>query len=897
MGGDKLLRNDGGKFIDVSSEAGIYESEIGFGLGVCVSDLDRDGWMDIYISNDFFERDYIYMNNGDGTFREELEGQMPSISGASMGLDIADVDEDGYPEIFVTEMLPENEKRLKTTMTFENWDKYRFNVKNGYHHQFTRNMLHRNNGKTSSRGITFSEVGRFAGVEATDWSWSVLIADLDNDSYKDVFITNGIAQDILNQDYLAYIANEEVEKMVIQKEGVNYAQLIKIIPGTRIPNYVYSGKGDFRFENVTTKWGLATPSNSNGAAYGDLDNDGDLDLIVNNVNMPVFLYKNNSDQTKNNYLKVQLAGGKSNIAAIGAKVIVKAEGRSFYLDVNPVRGFQSSVDNRLTFGLGSINMIDTLIVEWPYGEQTVLTELKTNQTIKLRESDSGNKIGRPHPQARPLFSEVTILNKEFAHNENGYVDFDRDKMIYFMYSTQGPKVSVGDINGDSLQDFYLGGAKGQAGSLALQKKGGRFLKTNSLLFEKDKESADIGSCFFDADNDGDLDLYVTSGGNETGINSFSYVDRLYLNDGKGNFIKSKQILPTTNPESTSNVKECDFDGDGDIDLFVGVRLRPGLIGLPQNGYLLVNNGEGILEDKTLQLAPGLMKTGMISDAVWADYDNDGDKDLFVVGEWMSIKVYKNEHGHFVDKSKEAGLTETSGWWNTIEAKDLDGDKDIDLVCGNHGLNSRFRASREKPILCYINDFDQDGTVEQITCTYNGDSISPFVLRHDLVAQLPYLKKKYLKYEAYAGQTIQDIFERTLLDKAIVNKVTMLESVVLINQGNDKFEAHKLPMEAQLSPVYAICIKDFDQDGVNDIILGGNLYEVKPEVGRYDASYGAFLKGMGNGKFMSIPTRETGLFMDGQIRDLKIIQVKGKPTLMVVRNNALPQFFTINTLKI
>lgn len=892
-GGDKLFRNDGGRFIDVSAKAGIYSSEIGFGLGIAISDLDRDGWMDIYVSNDFFERDYLYMNNGDGTFREELERQMPSISGASMGSDIADINEDGYPEIFTTEMLPEKEKRFKTTMTFENWDKYQFNIKNGYHHQFTRNMLQRNNGITSSKGITFSDIGRFARVEATDWSWSVLIADLDNDSYKDLFITNGIAQDILDQDYLAYLSNEEVQRMVIKKEGVDYTKLIDIIPSTPIPNYAYSGNGNFSFENVTDKWGLATPSFSNGAAYCDLDNDGDLDLVVNNVNMPLFVYRNNSQKTGNNYLKVELTGSKSNKAAIGAKLVAKAAGRSFYLDQNPVRGFESSVDNRPNFGLGKIKKLDSLIIYWPYGEQTILTNVAVNQTVKLNESEAIIPASQQKKSFHHLFTEVRVVDSTFRHKENDFIDFNRDQLIYNMYSTMGPKVSVADINGDGLEDFYLSGAKYQGGIMAIQQKGGNFLKTNTPVFYKDKESEDIGSVFFDADNDGDLDLYVTSGGNETGINSFSYVNRLYINDGRGNFIRSPQQLPTSHPESTSSVKACDFDGDGDIDLFVGVRLRPGSIGLPQNGYLLVNNGNGVFEDKTKELAPGLIKLGMITDATWADYNNDGQKDLLLVGEWMNIKVFENDHNHFVEKSEEAGLGETYGWWNTIEAKDLDGDGDVDFVCGNHGLNSRFRATQQKPILCYINDFDQSGKVEQITCTYNGDSSYPFILRHDLVAQLPYLKKKYLKYTDYAAQTVHDIFEPDVLKKAVVNKATMLETVVLINKGNGKFEIRKLPMEAQLSPMYAVCIADIDSDGINDILLGGNLYEVKPEVGRYDASYGVFLKGIGNGNFVSIPTRETGLFLNGQVRDIKIIKVKGKEMLMVARNNDLPQFFLIN----
>jgi len=895
-GGDKLFRNENGKFTDVSAKAGIFGSEIGFGLGIAIADLDRDGWMDIYVSNDFFERDYIYMNNHDGTFREELEKQMSSISGASMGSDVADINGDGYPEVFTTEMLPENERRFKTTMTFENWDKYQFNVSNGYHHQFTRNMLQRNNGITSSKGISFSDVGRYAGVEATDWSWSVLITDLDNDSYKDLFITNGIAQDILDQDYLAYLSDEEIQRMVIKKEGVDYAKLIDIIPSTRISNYAYSGKGDFRFENVTNKWGLATPSISNGAAYCDLDNDGDLDMVVNNVNMPLFVYRNNSQKTGNNYLKVNLIGSKSNKAAIGAKLILKAANRSFYLDQNPIRGFESSVDQRPNFGLGKIKLIDSLIIQWPYGKQTVLTNIPANQTINVNESEAAVAEAQLKAPSQPLFTAERILDSGFRHRENDFIDFNKDPLIYNMYSSMGPKMSIADFNGDGLEDFYLGGAKDQPGMMAVQQQRGNFLKTNTLVFDKDKDSEDIGSVFFDADNDGDLDLYVTSGGNETGINSFSYIDRLYLNDGKGNFKKSPQQLPTSHPESTASVKVCDFDGDGDMDLFVGVRIHPGLVGLPQNGYLLVNNGKGIFEDKTQELAPQLIRAGMITDAVWTDYDGDGKKDLFLVGEWMKIRVFKNENNHFVEKTNEAGLGETSGWWNTIEAKDLDGDGDIDFICGNHGLNSRFHASAQQPILCYINDFDQNGKIEQITCTYNGDFSFPFILRHDLLAQLPYLKKKYLKYAAYAGQTIQDMFDPVLLSKSIINKATMLESIVLMNKGNGKFEIRKLPMEAQLSPVYAICVKDIDRDGFEDIILGGNLYGVKPEVGRYDASHGAFLKGTGNGNFVSIPSHETGLFLDGQIRDIKIIQIKGREMLMVARNNDWPQTFLINQRK-
>ena len=894
LGGNKLLRNDNGHFKDVSQVAGIYGSEIGFGLGIAIADLDKDGWMDIYVSNDFFERDYIYINNRDGTFREELEKQMPSISGASMGVDIADLNEDGYPEVFTTEMLPQQEKRLKSTMTFENWDKYQMNVKNGYYHQFTRNMLQRNNGVTSPGGITFSEVGRYSGVEASDWSWSALLADLNNDSYRDIYITNGIAQDILNQDYLAYIANDEVQRSIIKEKGVDYKILIDIIPSTPIPNYAYAGKGNFSFDNVTTKWGLGTPSFSNGAAYGDLDNDGDLDLVVNNVNMPAFIYRNNINDSINRYLKIKLIGSKQNSEAIGAKVTAKAGGRTFYLEQNPVRGFQSSVDDRLNFGLGNIKIIDSLIIEWPYGEETALVNIPTNQTLNFREVDAPViKHERSLPIYKPkLFSELTIAGSQFAHKEDEYVDFDKYPLLNFMYSTQGPKLSVGDVNGDGLDDFFMGGAKGQPGVFGIQNQKGGFKELQSKALEADKESEDIGSAFFDADGDGDLDLYVTSGGNEVGINSFTYINRLYINNGKGNFSRSAQILPTINPESTSSVKACDFDQDGDIDLFVGVRLRPDSIGAPQNGYLLVNDGKGKFHNQTALLAPALLNVGMISDAAWADYDGDGDKDLVVVGEWMNIKLFNNKSGHFTEVSNLAGLGDTHGWWNTIEAADLNGDNKIDFICGNHGLNSRFRATKEKPIVCYVGDFNQNGSIEQVTCTVNGDSMYPFALRHDLVMQLPFLKKKYLRYDAYAGQTIQDIFKPDILEKTVRDTATILETVVLMNQGDGKFEVKRLPPEAQLTPIYAICVDDFNQDGLSDIILGGNLYGVKPEVGRYDASYGVFLKGLGNGNFASIPCSETGLFIQGEIRDIKTIKVQGKKLLMVARNNNTPEFFSI-----
>lgn len=902
LGGDKLFRNDNGYFKDVSEDAGIHSSIIGFGLGVSVSDLDKDGWMDLYISNDFFERDYIYMNNRDGTFREVLEDQMKSISLFSMGSDIADITGDGFPEIFVTEMLPKNDERFKTTIIFENWDKYQYNLKNGYYSQFSRNMLHKHNGVIPGKGVKFSEVGRLSGVEATDWSWSALIADLDNDGFKDIYITNGIAQDILNQDYVNFIADQEVARMVNSEQGVDFKNLIDLIPQNPIPNYAYSGTNSLKFIDKTMEWGLGTSSFSNGSAYGDLNNDGYLDLVVNNVNMPVFIYKNHgsSFQDKNNYLKVVLVGEKNNIDAIGAKVTLKIGNRIFYLEQSPNRGFQSSVDNRLNFGLGKINSIDSLIVDWYYGKQTIMTHVEVNQTLLLNELDAKfipNKVDRFSIASKKLFAEISnISGINFIHKENEFSDFNLDRLQYHMRSTEGPKLTVADVNGDGLDDFYVGGAKDSPGILFIQHKNGSYKTTNEVLFEKDKGSEDLQCIFFDADMDGDLDLYVSSGGSEFSSISMALIDRLYLNDGKGNFTKSPQIFPNGLPESTSTVIASDFDGDGDMDLFIGIRLKSGATGVPQNGYILENDGKGNFKNVTQEKAPELFDLGMITDAVWTDYDGDGDDDLIIVGEWMSISVFNNDRGVFKEVITPIGLENTFGWWNTIQAADLNGNGHIDYVVGNHGLNSRFRASPKRPIISYINDFDKNGSIEQILSSFNGEKSYPQALRHDLVTQLPHLKKKYLKYENYHSQTIEDIFTIEELEGSIIQKVTMLESVILWNNGDGTFKIEILPQEAQYSPVFAIFLEDIDSDGIKDILLGGNLYNVKPEAGRYDASYGVFLKGLGNGQFDVIPTNESGLLLDGEIRDFGWISINEKKLLAVIRNNASMQFFKFNKEK-
>ena len=893
-GGDKLFRNDSGKFTDVSTEAGIYGSEIGFGLGVSVADLDKDGWLDLYISNDFFERDYIYMNNGDGTFYEDLENQMRSTSLSSMGSDVADITADGLPEIFVTDMLAKSDDRYKTTMTFENWDKYQYNLKNGYYRQNTRNTLHLNNGISFGNKLTFSEVGRLAGVEATDWSWSALITDFDNDGHKDLFVANGLAQDIHDQDYLNFISDEEIKKMIVKKNGIDYKKLVELVPVERISNYVYAGDSNLGFKDVANFWGLDTPSHSSGSAYGDLDNDGDLDLIVNNINMPPFIYKNKSIELlkENNYLKVKLIGEKNNINAVGAKVTIKSDEQIFYLEQSPIRGFQSTVDNIVHFGLGRISNIDSLIVDWYYGKRSVLTNISVNQTVVISESEAQKPEHKEEQKNnKSIFKNVSeIIDLDYLHVENTYVDFDRDRLLYHMRSTEGPKLDIGDVNNDGLMDFYIGGAKNSAGKLFLNIGQNKYKSSNADLFEKDKQSEDSQVVFFDTDNDGDLDLYVSSGGVEYSSSSYALFDRLYINDGFGEFTRSSQLLPTSNPESTSVVIPNDFDNDGDIDLFVGIRLKPGSIGVPQNGYILENNGKGEYKDVTLELAPGMIGLGMITDAKWADFDNDDDYDLIIVGEWMGIKLFENDNSNFTDISKDVGLKNTSGWWNRIVSSDIDNDGDIDFIVGNHGLNSRFKASVEAPISCYVNDFDNNGSIEQIVCNYNEGKSYPLVLRHDLIKQLPHLKKKYVYYTNYKGQTIEDVFTEKELEGSIVHEVTMLESVLLINNGDASFKIKPLPTESQFAPIYAISASDFDKDGVVDLVLGGNLYNVKPEIGSYDASYGQFLKGTGNGDFTVFSMGESGFFLDGEIRDFKIISHKQNDLLLVSKNNSTVDFY-------
>ena len=704
---------------------------------------------------------------------------------------------------------------------------------------------------------------------------------------KDIFVANGIYQDLTDLDYINFISNNETQRAIITGEGVNYEALIDSIPINKIPNYAFHNQGGLQFENKASLWGLGEPSHSNGSAYGDLDNDGDLDLVVNNVNSRPFIYMNkaNSQKSEHRYLKVILRGEGINKYGVGAKIIAIANDQQFYIEQMPVRGFQSTMDPRPNFGLGTIKKLDKLTVRWPGGKVSELQNVATNQTIEIDESEAvmPTSDGKPEPLKTRIFESASSDIIKYNHVENNFVDFDRDKLTYHMLSNQGPRIAVGDVNSDDKVDLYICGAKGAAGSLYIQQNDGRFSLKNQQSFEDDSNSENIDAAFFDADSDGDADLFVSNGGNEFGANSQDLRNRLYLNDGQGNFSVSEQQLFKNQKYSSSCVETADFDQDGDTDLFVGTRLRPFLYGVPVSGFIYQNDGKGNFQDVTRALAPELLQLGLITSAKWIDTDGDSDLDLVVTGEWMAIEVFNNENGKFV-RNSNSGLNQSRGWWNVIEYADLDNDGDQDLILGNHGTNSIFSASKDAPLAMYVNDFDQNGSAEQIYAKYQNGKFMPFVLKHDLVAQMPVLKKKYLKFRNYIGQGIEDIFTQNQLENSIVLTANELRSSIAWNRGNGTYDIKALPVKAQFSPIYAILVKDFNKDGNLDILLGGNFHRSKPEAGKYDANYGQLYLGTGDQQFEALESSESGIFVKGEIRDLKEIPTSNGQYVLGARNN-------------
>ena len=713
--------------------------------------------------------------------------------------------------------------------------------------------------------------------------------DFQNDGNKDIFVANGIYQDLTDQDFLQYVTQDEVIQQIASPGSVDFQKLIDLIPSVPISNYAFINNGNLDFNDMTSHLGLGQPSFSNGSAYGDLDNDGDYDLVVNNVNMESFVYRNNTDKLYplNNYLKIKLIGDKNNPNGVGSSITLFVGDKKYYLEQMPIRGFQSTVDNNLIFGVGERDIIDSLVVRWDDGKITKKDFIDVNQFVTIKKEEF-SEFSLIEEFETKIFTQMDDQILDFVHKENNFVDFDRDRLLFHMSSSEGSCICEGDINGDGYKDLYIGGSKGYSGSIYIWNDN-KFEKYNYPLINSDKESEDTDCIFFDANQDGSLDLYVASGGNEYSIYSPELRDRLYYNVNN-NFTKSDQILPSGLFESSSVVKNYDFDLDGDEDLFVGTRLIPQKYGLPSNGYLLENDGLGNFKNVSDVIAKDLKEVGMITDADFFDYDSDGDFDLILVGHWMPITLLENRDGKFYFKKIDA-FENSNGWWNSIEVNDLNNDGLLDLVIGNHGENSRFRATKSKPITMYINDFDDNNSLEQVIFQYNGDSSYTMALRHDLVMQMPGLKKKYLKYNSYKNQTVHDIFDLEKIKSSYINYVYNLKTSAFINNGAG-FSNLELPVETQFSNVFAIEINDYNNDGYNDIILGGNLYNVKPEVGRYDANYGQILLGNNKLDYKVAPYKKSGLLFNGQVRDFSTFKnLKGDNYLIVLNNSDSLQSYT------
>jgi len=886
QGGNKLYENIGNKYIDITKGAGIYGSAIGFGLGLSIGDVNKDGWDDIYVANDFFEKDYLYYNNKDGTFTEALEQSMNEISQGSMGVDIADLNNDGLPEIFVTEMLPYGNERLKTKIHFDSWDTYMLRLKNGYYRQFPRNTLQLNQGlKPFDSLATFTEVSRFSNTAASEWSWGVHILDLDNDLQKEIFVTNGIVKDLFDQDYVDFYSDPIKLNMIYKEKGAVIKELVDNLPSVPISNHLYEMDENMHFTEVAKNWGLADPSFSTGAAFGDLDNDGDLDLVINNLEGEPFIYKNNIDKDKN-YINITLKDNTKNTMAIGSKVTVYVGQKTIFQESMPVRGTMSTMDNRLSFGLGDYPIIDSIQIQWPQGEVSKLYNIASNQFLTIDKSEVKVKETSNKKESKlPLYTDVTNnINIDHLNEENDYLDFNRDQLRYSSIATEGPKLAVGDVNQDGKLDLFVCGAANSPSALFLSEGNNSFKKINQGLFELDKLSEDTNAIFVDIDSDDDLDLLVSSGGYQYPSSSYALANRIYINDGSGNFKKSSQSIPSSYLSNTSCIVPADIDLDGDMDLFIGNRAVPLNYGLPDSSFMLINDGTGKFTDKTSDIVPGFKDLGLVTSAKWFDYDNDDDLDLIVVGEWMSLHLYENVNGKLKDISEEVGLDKTKGLWNSVEVSDLDGDGYVDIVAGNLGENSFFKGNELYPVTLLINDFDGNGEIDHIYCSYEDGKLYPMATKKDISKQMPYLLKRYLKHTDYSNQTIQDIFTNDQLSKSIKLTANQMASSVFWNNKN-QFTESKLPYEAQLSPIYAILLEDIDEDGIVDILLGGNLYTVKPQMGIYAGSQGAFLKGKGGRTFETMAYSKSGLYFNGEVRDIKLLPIeKNKSLILVARNN-------------
>ena len=887
--GDRLYRNDRGHFVDVSQAAGIYGGVEGFGLGVVVSDFNLDGCPDIYVANDFPENDFLYLNNCNGTFTESIAQATGHTSRFSMGVDAADFNNDGRPDIAVLDMLPDSERILKTAASAESYEQLNQKLALGYHYQYTRNTLQLNRGVAGGK-LRFSEIGLLAGIAATDWSWAPLFADFDNDGLKDLFVTSGIDRRPNDLDYFVSLDSIPVGT------APPAARLVAKMPHVPLPNYLFHNNGDLTFTNVAAAWGVGRAGFSNGAVYADLDNDGALDLVVNHLNAPASIFRNRAwqlDSTNHHYITVNLRGAGANTQGIGAKVMILAGGKRQFAEVMPTRGFESSVDPRVHFGLGTARTVDTLTVVWPDRRSQVWMNVPADQIVTLSQEAARIPYSYARPAARHLFTDVSApLSPAFQHHENTFFDFSREPLMPHLLSTEGPALAVGDVNGDGRDDIYVGGAKWQAGALFIQDASGRFRAVPEPAFQADSLNEDVDAVFFDADGDGDLDLYVVSGGNEFWQGE-ALRDRLYLNDGRGHFTRAEDALPTFYHNGS-----CVARGGGGEFLFVGSRDVPRSYGIAPRSYLLQNDGHGggHFRDVTTQLAPGLDSIGMVTSATWIDYDGDGKLDLIVAGEWMPVHVFHQEDGKFVDRTDKAGLAGTNGWWNSVQAADLNGDGKPDLILGNLGLNSIIRATRAEPARLYVGDLFETGTLAQILTTYHHGVSYPLAQRDELLQVAPSLRSRFPTHAAYGTSRIQDIVPAKALRNARVLEADEFASAIALNRGDGTFELRPLPIEAQFAPVYASLAGDFDGDGKTDLVVAGNFSGVTPVQGRYDASFGLFLRGDGHGRFAAVDMEQSGLVIDDQVRRMAVVKrANGERLIVIARNNDRLQLEQITPL--
>lgn len=880
--GGRLYRNDGARFTDVSAQAGIFGGVDGYGLGLVVSDLNLDGCPDVYVANDFQEQDFLYYNTCRKAFTESIATATGHTSRFSMGVDAADVNNDGRPDLVVGDMLPEEEEILKTSASSESYSLFNLRVRAGYHPQYARNTLQINRG-----GGEFSEVGFLAGVEATDWTWSLLFADLDNDGRKDLFVTSGIFRRPNDLDYINFIGNQTIQASLANGVTRENMDLLKQMPTVPVINHAYRNDGDLRFTDMASAWGLAQKGYSNGAAYADLDNDGALDLVVNNYDAPASVFRNRvRERTGAAWLTVTLDGMGRNTQGIGSKVYVVQKAQRQLLEQSPTRGFQSSVDQRLHFGLGRDSVVDSLIVIWPDRRFQVLTGVHGNTRLVLHQRDATGRWDYTGGSSQgAMFADVTdSVATGFRHVENDFNDMDREPLMPHLLSTEGPALAVADVNGDGLDDMYVGGAKLQASRMLIQQPGGGFVPSDVPVFAADSITEDVAAVFFDANGDTHPDLYVVTGGNEFWGSMDALLDRLYLNDGTGHFVKATGALPPIF-ENGSCAVPGDFNGDGHLDLFVGARVVAKQYGVSPKSHLLQGDGKGHFTDVTAQVAPALLSAGMVTSAVWLDYDGDKALDLIVVGEWMPVRVFRQERGRLVDRTREAGLAGSEGWWNTVSAADLNGDGRKDLVLGNLGLNSYLTASATEPAEMYVFDFFANGTIEQIITFYKRGVSYPLATRDELVKQMPPLRAKYVSYRAFGASRVQDILPAEELKQAAKLTARTFASAIALSSANGTFTLAPLPTEAQYAPVYASVVRDFDGDGTVDLLLGGNFLGAPPMLGRSDASYGLLLRGAGNGTFAPVDMAQSGVRLRGEVRHLQAVRLAGgRTTIVAARNN-------------